>query len=621
MSVSFRVSSECREKTSFYVSACAKLSMSYLVLPGIVFLYTGTVHAQQQSPPSPETLQVNVTQVSLSVVVTDTHGHPIHNLAAGQFQMFDNGILQHLKHFEECATDPLRAAQRNDVNLPPNTFSNYLSPSANGSVDVLLVDALNTPLDDQAYLRSQLIAYLKHTPIGQPIAVFGLNTRLSLLQSFTSDRELLITSLEHKSLGTSPLLSTAGATAGLSAANPLGAQSGPPAMTQTVGVAPSATGANAAELESIRGGIADLEAEQASVQTQLRVRLTLEALTALGRYLAAIPGRKNLLWFSGSFPSVIAPGLESGSLAGSTSLVGELQQAIDLMATSQIAIYPIDPRGLPVSPMSEAAQGGSHSTRTVGRDAATNRDFFADQNNEHDTMDTIARSTGGRAFYDNNDLAAAAASAIEDGASYYTLGYTPSGETKRSPLHKLTVKIVGPSQRMSLNYRRSYFVDPSAASNPETDAFISTSSTIQRAMMLHAIESTQIVVEVKVTPQVPGATSKDAPDSRTLNIEIGVDPHGLSFSNLLDGTYGDKLEFATLAYDTDGKILRSQVNRLAVNLRPEGYRLMGKTGLRYDQIVTVPFGRTAFFKVGVRELDTGHMGTVEISNQGIKGPP
>lgn len=35
-----------------------------------------------------------------------------------------------------------------------------------------------------------------------------------------------------------------------------------------------------------------------------RVRTTIQALQQLARYLGGIPGRKNLVWFSGSFPSV-----------------------------------------------------------------------------------------------------------------------------------------------------------------------------------------------------------------------------------------------------------------------------------------------------------------------------
>ena len=35
--------------------------------------------------------------------------------------------------------------------------------------------------------------------------------------------------------------------------------------------------------------------------------MTLEAFSDIARYLAAVPGRKNLIWFAGDFPVVIFP--------------------------------------------------------------------------------------------------------------------------------------------------------------------------------------------------------------------------------------------------------------------------------------------------------------------------
>ena len=49
------------------------------------------------------------------------------------------------------------------------------------------------------------------------------------------------------------------------------------------------------------------EAEHQSFQLQLRARYTLDAMNQLARYLCGIPGRKNLIWFSGSFPINIFP--------------------------------------------------------------------------------------------------------------------------------------------------------------------------------------------------------------------------------------------------------------------------------------------------------------------------
>ena len=40
----------------------------------------------------------------------------------------------------------------------------------------------------------------------------------------------------------------------------------------------------------------------ANMQANQRVGMTLQALQILARYLAAVPGRKNLIWFSSAFP-------------------------------------------------------------------------------------------------------------------------------------------------------------------------------------------------------------------------------------------------------------------------------------------------------------------------------
>ena len=54
-------------------------------------------------------------------------------------------------------------------------------------------------------------------------------------------------------------------------------------------------------------------AEQNSIRTDVRIRLTLAALQQLADYLAAFPGRKNVAWFSGAFPVAIFPDPRRGT--------------------------------------------------------------------------------------------------------------------------------------------------------------------------------------------------------------------------------------------------------------------------------------------------------------------
>ncbi len=53
--------------------------------------------------------------------------------------------------------------------------------------------------------------------------------------------------------------------------------------------------------------VRQMDAQQQSYQLQQRAQFTLDAMSQIARYLSGIPGRKNLIWLSGSFPINILP--------------------------------------------------------------------------------------------------------------------------------------------------------------------------------------------------------------------------------------------------------------------------------------------------------------------------
>ena len=69
--------------------------------------------------------------------------------------------------------------------LPPNTFTNYAPVANTNAYTVILLDALNTRLDDQMSVRLALIKYLKHMQPGGPVAIFERDTKMHLVQGFT----------------------------------------------------------------------------------------------------------------------------------------------------------------------------------------------------------------------------------------------------------------------------------------------------------------------------------------------------------------------------------------------------------------------------------------------------
>ncbi len=229
--------------------------------------------------------------VLVDVVVTD-HDKPVKGLERNRFHVFEDGHERPIASFDESQPPPsVTIAQPPE--LPPNTYSNVPAYPETGAVNVLLLDALNTPMADQEQVRRQMIHYLGMIKPGTEMAVFTLSSRLRMAVGFTTDIGKLRLALDNrKSLPRST--GDVGAGDGESISSTL---------TQM------ATGVGNANLlgSALVGEITDFAADMKTYETDQRVPMTLDAFRQLARYLAAVPGRKNLIWFAGSFPINLGP--------------------------------------------------------------------------------------------------------------------------------------------------------------------------------------------------------------------------------------------------------------------------------------------------------------------------
>ena len=130
---------------------------------GLILAALYTAAATAQTTPAPTgpitTLQANTQLVVVDVVVQDKDGHPVHGLKAEDFHLTEGKTLQTLRHFEEHST-LIPAAQGPQLPpMPPGTFTDYTPVAPNDTLNILLLDALNTPTKDQGYVRDQLQQY------------------------------------------------------------------------------------------------------------------------------------------------------------------------------------------------------------------------------------------------------------------------------------------------------------------------------------------------------------------------------------------------------------------------------------------------------------------------------
>jgi VWFA-related protein len=580
---------------------------------------------QQQPAQSGITLHTGTQLVVVDVVVTDSHQAPVHNLKPSDFTLLEKNTPQQIKSFEEHTS--LSAADAAKLEpmpkLPPGIFTNYSPAPLNSAVNVLLLDTLNTPMRDQAFVRDQLHQYLKSASAGTRIAIFGLTTRLNLLQGFTSDPEILKAVISKKTMQSSPLLD-----------DPVGGGPQPDSLSDTL----SSFGSDPT-MASVVANVQQFEAQTQSFQLQLRAKYTLDAMNQLARYLVGIPGRKNLIWFSGSFPIDILPdGNLNDPFAVMASSEEEFRETTNLLTVSQVAVYPVDARGLMTSPMFNASNSGSKYVKSPTAFAGDNSKFLQQTADEHSTMLRIADETGGRAFINTNGLTQAVAKAIDGGSNYYTLTYSPSNTKWNGDYRKIEVKLQQPG--LTLAYRRGYYADdPNAPA--KKGAFPVTMpanappslNPMNAAMMRGGPDPTQIIIKVRVLPTT--STPEDKPASgNTLNparktkgpfrrysIDYAADPRAVLFISSPDGTYRGEIEFVTYLYDQDGNLINVAENKTNANLAPAAYQEFLRHGIPWHQEVSVPVKGDYYLRIGIHDLTGDRVGAVEVPIATIKDLP
>jgi VWFA-related protein len=592
--------------------------------------------AQTTAPPPPApttTLQAGTQLVVVDVVVQDKAGNPIPNLKPEDFQLTEDKTPQTIRNFEpHSSQSPVKPGPVLPKD-PPGIFTDYTPVPPNGTLNILLLDALNTPMTDQSFVRNQLQQFVKHADPGTRIAIFGLANRLILLQGFTADPEILKDVVDHKLIPrASNLLDDPVSGGEVAQPSDLLADEGP-AMAQT-----------AANMQQF-------EAQVSAFQLNLRAQYTLDAFNTLAHYLAAFPGRKNLIWFSGSFPLNILP---DASIANPFAVMqldeAEFRETTNLLTKSQVAVYPIDARGLMTQPMFSASQSGSKYARNPQAAGQALQKFSASQAAEHATMQTMAEDTGGQAFYNTNDLATAVAKAVRSGSDYYTLTYAPTNHKHDNAYRTIRVSLTPEALNSllptvpTLAYRRGYFdEDPTKATRDHQDtATTSEAANTQlrsgdayaRAAMSRGAPAPQdILFKARILPASTQKENTAAPGNsldplvpakgpfQRFAVDYAALPGDLTLTLQPDGTHTGQVQFIAYVYNRDGRLLNATGRDYALKLKPETYKLFLQHAFQCHLDISVPDRAETFLRIGIQDVPSNRFGVIEIPTASVSRLP
>jgi VWFA-related protein len=584
---------------------------------GLGSMLVWTVVAQTGAPAvssNPEqtggvpTFQANANLVLVDVVVRD-NGKPVEGLGRSDFQVLEDGKAQKVTVFEEHKATDVEEEAKAPV-LPPHVYSNFPKYRITSAANVLLLDALNTAMNDQGNARAQMLKYLHTIPAGTQIAVFTLASRLRMISGFTADVGTIEQALNlghtptQKSIMTDP--------------------SGDLAEKQV-------DAAMAAGIPEMIQEVNDFRQDRQAFQTAQRVDITLGAFSELARYLSTVPGRKNLIWVSGGLSGALDPDL-SRLDANQEARIGPAARMVNAeLARARVAVYPVDARALMTLTDSNIVNVVAPTEMGLGADLqaargeAVENDITTPQQwgESQQEMKVVAADTGGAAYYNTNSIGRAVAEAIENGENYYTVGYAPREARNDGAYHTIKVGLEG--RKYELQYRRGYYAVDSSERGPG----LPTLNTITAAMEPGVPPVSQVIFEARVLPAgdselhglqpTPGPAGKPGdplqPPVTRYFVDYSIDPHQLVLKDLPDGKRQAELEVTQAVYGTGGKRLNSTDAGLEVTLTAAQMARDMQNGMRVRQEIDVPAG-PVWLRLGVRDATSGRMGTMEVGLNG-----
>ncbi len=550
------------------------------------------------------TIKANVRQVVLDVVVMDENDRLVKGLGKQDFAVFESGVSQKILSFEAHSGVPEGSNLNPSIvrTIPPDTYRNISLTNEQLPLNILLCDALNTPLDDQQYAIQEVTRFLKAHPSGSRFAIFVLGAKLHLLQGFTDDERQLVAAMNSKDarVDSSALLRTRG-----DFFAPLEISTGPFAKDPV--------------LRKIAARTERTDAKARDFYQSHRIEETIAAFTEIARLLNGQPGRKNLIWLSGSFPLGFFSSSNPMNPFGTTVNYGpKLQEAANMLAVGQVAVYPVDVRGLTTDP-AFGAQG-------AGQAAGGSRNSSEALLSEHIVMEQIAEDTGGHAFYNSNGLAEAIAASTDHGSNYYSLSYSPSNANFDGRLRKIRVKL--PPNGYRLAYRHSYIAeDDSVVAQKAANV---PANRLETALIRGAPLSHDLILELQIQPEGPPtkvtkeqishlshfpayATEKTWKDVRMQKyfVEYSFLGGRLSFENSSEERPYGKFEFQFAAYDADNRPMLGQWTRYDKAYSPEEFAEIEKGKYHLKQSLEIP-SSAAWLRLVVHDLVGDHIGSIEI---------
>ncbi len=557
-------------------------------------------------------LRVTTRQVDIGIVAVDKHGHPVTDLKADDFEIYDNGHKQVVRSFTPAANMP--AQELPGVTHPSDTseeqpvsFSNTRAPQTQAQTQdkaqdahpedlnashqtIILIDTSNLAWADLTFARERLLDFLQHVAPGERIGVYLLSGRQfqTLIESST-DHAAVIARIRTWMPNAQQLAR---------------AQDEEARNRQQFDEV-----LHRDDLSQVNGTMNAPGQTQFLQDPQLRdysanpAREAMMALIGIARHVATMPGRTSLVWVASDNVLVNWSDATTGAAKADASTDNWVTRTEEALSDARISLYPLDASQLgatsadaslqnssvELSPSVPRAPGatdhqGGFAGAGLGRDAATM------QQNVHAIQTTVvnlAEATGGRVFRRGGDLSSNLQSLVREGDAAYQISFAPT-EPPDDSYHMLTVKIAS-RRNVVLRYRKGYLYTKEPALM--ADRF--------RQAVWQPLDSHEISLTAHRVSSFNGGA---------LKLSLAIDDLGLK---LQDDRWVDNVDIFVIRRSADEMHARINGRTLAIALRPETYQAMQGREIPFDQLIEKD-SNTASFRILAVDENSGRMGSLTI---------
>ncbi len=536
----------------------------------------------------PVTFTSNTTLVIVDVSVKDKSGKAVEDLKKGDFTLTEDGKNQQVAVFDfqklDVETAPAVPATKPEaapakpavvtatVVQTPAAAPAAKAPAATAEAKpaekpliryqdrrlvALLFDMSTLEVADQIRVQKTAVDFIHNSlkPADLVTVLVSTSGPLEVAQDFTDDKDALEAAVKKFRIGEgSDLASTLGAG--------------------------DTSDDNSFSADQSEFDIFNVDKKLTTIETSCKM-------------LSSFPEKKALMYFSGGIS-------QSG-----TDNQAELIKAVNVCKKSNVAINPIDARGMTASaPGGDASTGsgrggaglfsagGGTGNGGGGRGGAAN-------DSSQETLSTLASDTGGRLFAEDNNLTSGLEQARDDIGSYYILGYYSTNSKLDGKYRTVAVKLNRADVASAkLDYRHGYFAEKDFSKFTSADR----ESQLQQALILgDPITDLTLAAEVNYF--------RLARDRYFVPLSVKIPGSEIALAKSKGNAKTD-LDFVAQLRNSKDQIQSQVADTITIQLAQSSLTELNNRAIAYDTGFTAPPGSYKL-KFLTRENETGKMGTYE----------